>query len=231
MTDKAKRQEATQFIVNSIKEMLPAGENSARIEQQLNAFSDEDFAKYMKAISKGLEGEECVRVILPNFGKDQVDVRRNLQFAEKVGVDFYPQIYMGSDDPDTPEFLTPNKYMVMYLPVRRQAQLQIEGISVAEHHQTIDQRTGAPTRDSAAAKVSYPELEVLMAMGMEDTTRELIKFRGGDVGGFDAMNTVAVRDGEVSLAAIEQYSTGVGAVKAVADMFTAMHIVNSMNKK
>lgn len=231
MTTPAKRKEVTAFIVQAIKDILPNGENAKRLQAQLDSLTDEQFGAYMDKIKDGVTGEDCIRVVVPNFSEEKINLETVMAASAKHGIDPFQRLVMGSDDPDTPTFLTPNKYLVGYLPTRRQAQLYIEGVSVAEHHQTIDQRTGAPTRDSAAAKVSYPELQLLMAMGMEETVRELSKFRGGDIGGFEALNATAVREGEVSLDAIESQSTGVQAVKAASDMFTAMHLLNSLNRK
>lgn len=228
MTTPQKRKQATDFIVASIRDMLPQGANADRIQKELDSLSDEDFGKYMKAISKGTDGEDCIKVYVPNFSEEQPNLERNYALAKKLGHDFFQQLVMGSDDPDSPDILTPNRYMVLKCTGRRQAQLLIEGISVSEHHQTIDQRTGAATRESAAAKVSFPELQVLAGYGMTETLRELFKGRGGDVGAFNAMNTACIRDGEVSLDSIEPYSTGVGAVRAVRDMLNSMHIANTL---
>lgn len=231
MSTPEKRKKVTAFIVSTLKELLPNGDNAKRIQALLDGLSDEQFGDYMKKIGKGIKGEDCLRIIVPNFGKEKIDIECSKKVAKKLGLEMFQPLVMGSDDPDTPTFVTPNKYLVGYLPVRRQAQFSIEGVSVAEHHQTVDQRTGAPTRDSAAAKVSYPELNILMAMGMDKTAVELMKFRGGDIGGFDAMNTVAAREGEVSMASIEQHATGVQVVKTVSDMLTSMHLVNSLSPK
>lgn len=47
------------------------------------------------------------------------------------------------------------------------------------------------------------ETQVFASMGLYNTLSELMKFRGGDLAGFDAMNKSISQTGSVSLKAIE----------------------------
>lgn len=220
-----KRQEATTYLLGMIDKIDPSGTNRKITEQSLKGLTDAQFASMMDDFESGAD---CPPIYAPNFGPVKLDIKRNLAVGKELGHDFYQQLWIGSTDPQTPRYLTPVKYMILELPVRRQAQILAKGISTTEHTRSVDQRTGQVAGDSAAAKVSYPELQILRGMGMENTTKELIKFRGGDLRGFDAMNAMAYRQGEVSLAAITPYASGVESTSAMKVSLTSMHLSNTL---
>lgn len=219
------RQQATEYLLSWIDKLDPSGHNRTIMEQQLGAMSDEQFTKLMDDFENDVDRPA---MYVPNFGPVKLDIQRNHRIAQELGHDFYQQLWIGSVDYQTPKYLTPQKYMILELPCRRQAQILDEGISTTEHTRSIDQRTGQVAGDSAAAKVSYPELNILRGMGMEQTVKELIKFRGGDLRGFDAMNTMAHRQGEVSLDAITPYASGVESTSAMKVSLTSMHLSNTL---
>ncbi len=219
------RKEAQAFLIAAIEEMLPGGGNKEIYEKLFAEMSDEDFDKLMKSYESG---EDRPVIYAPNFGKVSLSVERNLKLSKRYGHDPFERIWIHSEDPNQAPYLSNNKYMVVLLPLRRQAQLLIKKISVPENNRNIDQLTGQPSGDSASSKISYNELQVMRSMGLDQSLRELIKFRGGDIGGFNAMNKVISKDGKVSLDAIEPYTTGVESTSALKIFLTAMHIKNTL---
>ena len=219
------RQAATEYILKMMDEIDPSGHNSRIAKDNLDKLSDQEFDKLMQDYA---EDRDRPAIYAPNFGPVKLSVERNFEVAKKMGHDFRQKLWIGSNDADTPKYLTPISYMVLELPFRRQAQILLKGISTTEHTRSIDQRTGQVAGDSAAAKVSYPELQILRGMGMFETAKELTKFRGGDLGGFDALNTMANREGEVSQVTIEQFATGVESTKAISTCLNAMHLSNTL---
>lgn len=220
-----KRQEATDILLNFVDMIMPGSENRAILKASLESLDDEGFAKLMDDY---LTGKDRPPIYVPNFSKFKLDTKRNFAIAKLLNHDFFERLWIGSEDPDTPTYLTPIKYMILELPVRRQAQMLIKGVSTSEHSRSVDQITGQVAGDSSAAKVSFPELQILRAMGMEQTVLELIKFRGGDLKGFDAMNTAIARDGEASLEAIAPFASGVESGRALKTLLTAMHISSTL---
>lgn len=220
-----KRQEATQYLLTHIDMLMPGSENKKILEASLASLDDEQFASLMNDYH---QGKDRPPIYVPNLAEHKLSVERNLAVGKLLGHDFFERLWIGSEDPNTPAYLTPIKYMVVELPARRQAQLLIEGISTSEHNRSVDQITGQVAGDSAAAKVSFPELQILRAMGMDDTIQELIKFRGGDLKGLDAMNTAIARDGEVSLRAIEPFASGVESGKSLKVLLMSMMLNNTL---
>lgn len=221
---KPNRQAAEQFILKYIQKLLPDGKNKALYEKMFSEMNDEQFESFMKALQSG---ETTLNLIAPNFQKVSLNLERNLKIAKELNYNFFQRIWMPATN-NSPRYLTPIPYLVVELPVRRQAQLLVKKISIPEDNNTVDDFTGQPTGRSKGSKVSYPEVQILAAMGLEDTVTELMKYRGGDQKGFDAMNTMISRTGGVSTKAIAPFSSGVESTKTLKAILTAMHLSNTL---
>jgi hypothetical protein len=101
-------------------------------------------------------------------------------------------------------------------------------MSVPENNKVVDVLTGQPTGPSKGAKISYPEVQVLAGLGLDNCVTELIKFRGGDNRGFYAYNALLARQGAVSLKTIEPYASGVESTKSLKAILMAMHIRSTL---
>lgn len=218
------REKAIEWALGYITKIDPTGLNTERLRKEFEAMTDEQFAQLM---DKYLADEERIPITAPNFGKTNLNVKRNLKVAEELGHSFYQQVVYHSEDPDTPSYVGPPKLLVMDMPYRRTAQLLVEGISVAKHNNSIDQRTGAVTGASAASKLSGPEQNVLYAMNMVKTIEELASARGGDAGRWQAMEASFQRTGKAALQDLEYFSTGPESFRSFSSLLTAMHIANN----
>jgi hypothetical protein len=115
------------------------------------------------------------------------------------------------------------------LPLKRQAQFLIKKISIPEDNRSIDTFTGQPTGKSKGSKISWPELQILAALGgFDDTITEFFKMRGGDLQAFNAMNNMIANTGGVSLNAISALGTKVTAVRSLSTLLTSMHLTNTL---
>jgi hypothetical protein len=65
-------------------------------------------------------------------------------------------------------------------------------------------------------------------MGLDKSLLELLKYRGGDIKGFNAMNTMISRTGGVRLQAISHLASGVESTKTLSAFLTAMHLKNTL---
>lgn len=226
---KGNRAAVTAWLCERIAEIenKPVAEsiNGKITKDQLDALSQEQFDELMDDYFKEVDTPV---IYAPNNGPVELNAKRNLKLCANLGHDPMQHLEIGSDDPNEPTYITPPKYLVMTLPWRRQAQVGILGISVPEHHNTVDTRTGAVTGDSAAAKLSGAEANLYQAMGMQKTLYELLNVRGGDEGSRRAMEAEISRTGSASISSIEKFSTGVGVVGAMRSMFMAMHLNNTL---
>lgn len=218
------RKSAEAFIVKYIEKLMPGSENTTIYKNMFKNMSDTQFDEFMMKLKSG---SNKLAIIAPNFGKQKLNVSRNLEIAEELGHNFFQKIWVGAFG-TRPRYLTPIPYMVVDLPLRRQAQLLIKKISIPEDNKTVDTLTGQPTGSSKGSKISYPEIQVLAAMGLDQSLLELLKFRGGDTKGFIAMNKMISLRGGVSLNAIERFAGGVESTKTLKAFLTAMHLSNTL---
>lgn len=223
-----KIKETKQFIIDCIDDILPGSENTQLYKDKFSKMSDKEFDEYVKRLESG---EEELFIIEPNLHSEvTLNIRRNFKLAEKLGHKFHQRIWFHGDK-DTPTYLSPIPYLVIDLPLRRQAQLLEKKISLPEDNKSVDDLTGQPTGKSKGSKISFPETQVIAAMGLDASLTELLKFRGGDLKGFNAMNTMIARTGGVSLKAIESFTSGVESTKTLGVLLTSMHLQNNLAKK
>lgn len=219
------RKEAEKIIIDMVEAILPGGGNKEVYENFFAKMSDKDFDSWMEDLNSG---RERPFIYVPNLGKVKISTERNFAIAKKIGHNFFERIWIDEKDPNRPKYLTNVPYIVLELPVRRQSQLLVKKISVPENNKSIDQLSGQAAGDSRSARISYPELQFLMGMNLPNSLLEFMKFRGGDKGGFNAMNRTISTDGTVTLRSINHLSTGVESTKTLSAYLTAMHLRNTL---
>ncbi len=210
-------------ILEGIEAIIPNSPNTEMYKAMFEKMSDEELDKYVNDLKSR---KKRISIIVPNGVSYRLDTERNLKLAKKWGHQFYERIYM---DPGfgAPRYLTPKKYLVVMLPLKRQAQHLVKKISIPEDNRTIDDLSGQPTGPSKGSKISYPEVQILTALNLDNSMLELLKFRGGDIRGFDALNTQINRTGGVSLKSIERLGTKVKSSLTLSTLLTGMHLDNT----
>lgn len=218
------RKAAEAFIHQFIKDIDPSGYNTNIYNKVFKNMSDKDFDIFMK----NMRDEKAYLVLFkPLYEAKGITVENNLKIAPKYNLEFFEHLIY-TNNQDSPDYKTPIKYLVIDLPYRRQSQTLVKKVSIPEHNKVIDELTYQPTGDSKGAKISYPELQVLIGMGLENSISELIRFRGGDRNGFNAYNAMFLRYGNANLKTLENYSSGVESTKTLKIYLTSMHITNTI---
>lgn len=210
-------------ILDGIEAILPKSPNTEMYKAMFDKMSDEELDQYVNDLKTR---KKRLSIIAPNGVSYSLDTKRNLEIAKKWGHQFYERVYMNPGN-GIPKYLTPKKYLVMLLPIKRQAQHLVKKISIPEDNKTIDDLSGQPTGASKGSKISYPEIQILTALNLDNTLLELLKFRGGDMKGFDALNTQIGRTGGLSLASIERLGTKVKSTLTLSTLLTGMHLDNT----
>lgn len=219
------RKKTETFIINTINKI--AGSKNKKLYSDLfESMSDKEFDNFMKDLKNN---KITLSVVASNLEKMVLNVERNIKIAKSLGYDFFQQLKITGDN-SMPDYLTPNKYLVMNLPVRRASQLLIKKISIPSDDKSIDLTTGQVTGKSSGSKLTMPEIQVLAGMGIKDSIKELMKVRGGDLGSKNAMSALLIKQGSVSQKVLEQYATGVVSTQTLSSYLNAMHIKNNLKK-
>lgn len=220
----ANRKAAEAFCYEYIEKLLPGSGNVELYKQSFAKMSDTAFAAYMAKLASG---EEVLGLVAPNLDKVKLDIKRNLAIAKELGHEFFQRLWL--TDPDTGQvYLTPLPYLVMDLPLRRQVQLLVKKISIPVDNKHVDELTGQPTGASKGSKISFPEMQVLYAQGLNQSIIELMKYRAGDVQGFNAMNRSIIETGHASLESLGRTPTRVKSVQTLSTLLKGMHLQNTL---
>lgn len=214
------RQEAEKKIIDFITDICAGDKRNVDIyKDAFSKMNDKQFREYMQGIK---DGTKKLTLQAPNFDNSFINMENLQLVAKKYKFNLYEKLWVTPED-GGPTYLTPPKYLIIKVPVRRQAQLLVKKISIPENNRVVDKLSGQPTGPSKGAKISLPETQILDALNLPNTLLELLKIRGGDEGAFRAYNTSISRTGYASQAELANYATGVDSTATFAAIMTACH--------
>lgn len=220
-----KRKSVEDLVLKYIGKIVSGNENKKLYEDLFKSMNDRQFDEFMHKLKNK---QATLSVIIPNGNnKIKVNLENNLKIAKELGYDFFQHLKVSAMD-DMPAYKTPNKYMVIKLPVRRAAQLLTKKISIPTDSHHVDVLSGQVTGKSKGSKISNPELQVLLGLGLKESILELMKIRGGDQGSNRAMDELLFKQGSASQEQVNKYSTGVASKKTLKAYLNAMMIQNTL---
>lgn len=221
------RKAAEELIIAGVEEILPGAGNAELYREAFAQMDDEAFERFITS----LENEtQRLAIVAPNFTENKLSVQRNLEIGKKWGHKFFERVYVDSMD-GKQRFLTNHEYLIIELPARRQAQVLVEKISIPKSTNVIDDLTGQPSGEAASGRLSGPEVQVLAAQNLNNSLLEMLKYRGGDQKGFQAMNQAISETGDVNLEDLEAVSGEVEATVTLDTIFTSMHLSTTLRDK
>ncbi len=222
----AKRREAfiKQFISDT-EAILPGSQNSELVDKYLRGLNDEQFEALVVAIEND---ETVIPLYNPVLKNPKLTVSRNLEVAKAWGVELFQQCYL--TDPTVPgvTLLTPKRYPILYLPIRRQAQTIAKKMSVPMSNQSVDDLTGQVTGDSKGSALTFPELQALNAQGLTNSITEFMAVRGGNTEAYTRMEQAIIGMGSTTLTDSLQDGTRPRATETLRTLLRSAHIENNL---
>lgn len=222
----SKRKRVEELILSTLDE-IDVGSSKDNTLYYKNLFASMNDKQFDEFMIKLRDNKITLSMIIPNGGAVKVDVENNFKIARKFNYEFIDHLKF-TNVPEIGDYITPIKYLTMILPIRRAAQTLSKKISIPESDNKIDMLSGQVTGKSKSSKLTLPEIQILAGMGLKSSIRELVKLRGGDLGGKNAMNTMLIKTGEVSQQDVEPYTTGVKSVQVLKNYFKAIHIASTL---
>ena len=212
-----KRKKVQDYVIGYMRKIEPEGTNAERYEKMFDEMSDKEFDDWMKDLKNG---EEILSFYAPAI-KTNIKMERLLAIAKELGIDLFARLKLW-DEPTQSYYLTPHKYLVLTLPVRRMSQFVDHKLPVAESDSRIDILTGQVMKPDKASSHSQVEAQALFARGLDKVNLELIKFRGGDTTAFAEYKRELEETGKTS---IGKDTGSIARSAVVLDQFLAgMHI-------
>ncbi len=214
------RKAAEAVILEWVGRIDPSGANTQLMQSYFDNMDDERFDSWMTAIRNG---EDTISMVAPNLDtKRGMSTANNLSIATDMGVEFFQQVW--KTDPHTgEEWLTPIKYLVCHVPVRRQIQTRENKMAVPKDNSKVDESTGQVTGDSGKSSISSPEMLVLVSSGLYKTVEEFMKVRGGDETALRFSDLSILNTGGVSLDQIGKLGTHAKSTSTFATFLRGMH--------
>ena len=215
------RKAAQAYLLEYIQKLDPSGLNSKLWVDRFATMTDPEFHQFMAGCEAGTD---MICLIAPNLQRSQITTANNFKVAKELKYEFFQRIWVNKGD-GSPTYLTPKRYLVILWPFRRQAQLLVKKISIPQDNKSINDLTGQPSSSghSKGSKISYPETQILAALNLDNSIIEMIKYRGGDVKGFAAMNQSIAKTGGVSIDALSKLGTRVKSTDTLKTFLTCMH--------
>lgn len=229
------KQKIIHHIKDRLNDLLPGTKTIDAYEQAINKMSDKELEEFIQALENGVQDfpdpskpATTISLIVPNLVEGpQLEVERNLKLADKMGYDFFEQLWL--TDPVTGQtYLTNKRYLCIHLPIRRQAQTLDHKISVAADDSKVDDLTGQVTGESKGSGVSYPEIQMLDGQGLTNTINELIRARGGDEEAWRIMKRQIIDSGEFNNEVLDKIDTRAKVNESFRHILSGMHIKNNV---
>ena len=192
---KEKRKKIEEYIISSMKLLDKHTDvNVTYWKNFFSSLSDTDFDKFMNCLK---DGSANIHMYVPPL---KVKLRNSelIEAAHKLGVKLMHRIWM-TDAATGMRYLTPEEYLVIQLPVRRQQQFLDEKISVPDDDKAIDGLTGQVTGDSKACAITNPEIHIMQARNLDASLYEFANVRGGNIHNYAEFKRSLEETGSVSL--------------------------------
>ena len=216
---KIKRKKVQDYVLKAMKLLDPhTSVNTEYWKNKFDSMSDKDFDNFMHNLR---EGKENIHMYVPPF-KVKLQNKELINAAHALGVKLMHRLWM-RDAHTGIKYLTPEEYMVLQLPVRRQQQFLDEKLSVPDNDKTIDGLTGQVAGDSKSCSFTTPEIQIFHARNLDTTIFEMANVRGGNINNYAEFKRSLEETGEVSLNQLDPMNrTRVAVIGQV--FLTAMHL-------
>jgi hypothetical protein len=221
---KKDRAYATEILLKGLSLIDTSGTNTKLTAEMLNGLSNQQFYNLVEAYRNKLD---FPAIVAPNLDKNvKISVENNLKVAKYFSVDFFQQVWI-TDRMSGVQYLSPQKYLIIHLPVRRQIQTREAKMSVAINRRIVDDLTNQVTGPSAPSSQSQPETLVKIAKGNIRSAEEQLKVRGGDLKALNYADQQMYATGGFSLDVIAGLDSRAKAADTLSTFLLGMHYDNT----
>lgn len=218
------REAATKELLGLVDAMLPGSPNTELYSKALEAMTDDQFEELMVNYR---DGKETIVLYRPNNVDYDFDRQNIIDLGKRIDVEMLQRVWL--TDPSTGvKYITNAEHAVLRIPIRRQVQMLQKKISIPETNNVVDERSGQAAHESKAGSISYPELQVISARGLENVAIELIKVRGGDTRAGNLIDRAITEEGGAKLKMLETVPSKTKSAETLKQYLTGMHLKNTL---
>ena len=220
MTPKRKAFET--FILKVMDKQDPSGFNTNHMKSFFAGLSDKQFDNWVIAL-------HTKKAKIPLYQPPYIVVLKredSIATAKFLGITIEERIRIW--DSDGQRFvLTPHRYTILRLPVRRLKQHREDGLSVPESDRRLNPLTDQVVQPDKGSAISAPQSQVMVSQNLLKTTSEYINVRGGDLGAYNQYKQSLESTGHVRLDEITD-TTGVKSAEVLSTLLFGMGIDNNV---
>lgn len=170
------RKDAEKVWLDYVKAMAGKTNNVALYEELFESLTNAEFDQLMK---RAEEEDFILPLYFENLDKDTPTAEFMMDVGTKMGVKWFQRLEL-TDHITGEKYVTPQEYLIMQLPVRRQVQHLQDKISIPTSDKKRSHLTNQATGESKGSSVTAPELQILADKGLTTVAEELVNGRGGN---------------------------------------------------
>jgi hypothetical protein len=217
------KEEVIKWFLGVLHDLQKDNKNIQMYETYFKSLSNDDL---IILANKLVNGEMVLPYYCPNLVEPDITMGNLFAVAKRLNVKFFQRVWM-IDQETKMKYLTPDKYPVLDLFVRRQAQHVESGKAAAPHSNTVDMLTGQASGPSRTVRITLPEAHNLGALNLQHVMTELMNVRGGNEMAFKEARRAMKQTGSFSL--LELQGVGVPtSLETLNSFLVGMHISNNV---
>lgn len=221
MTPKRKAAEA--YIHHTIALMDPSGYNTQVYKDLFANMNDDAFHNWMLVMKDNMHAK--LVLLVPPF-KVVLKPENLFKAAKFLEIEIMERLRLW--DPVGQRYtLTPEKYFVLRLHVRRLKQYLMDGLSVPDSDKRLNPLTDQVVKPDKGSAISFPQAQMIAEKGLTTTLHELMTIRGGDREAYAQIkaNIEEHGEGETSVAV---GTRGVKSAQTLRSYLNAMHLISNL---
>lgn len=219
------RKAFVQSFLSDLELICPGHGNEVFYNDYFDRLSDKEFDQLVADIK---DGTYMLPLIVPNLKKAKLNVERNLKLAEKWGHPFWQKLWLVDPADTSVQYLSNPEYLVLKVPVRRQAQTLDAGLSTPMDNNQVDEMTGQVTGASKSSAMTAPEVQILANDELYAVLEEFLKPRGGDQAAYNAIERSIIETGVGTLKQGAAVGSRPKSTETLGTRMKAAHLGNNL---
>ena len=218
-----KRKEIEDFILKIVTLQDPSLYNTKVYEDFFKNLSDDDFLIWMTTLRDNKHAK--LTLLVPPF-KVVINIENSFKVAKLLGVQILERLRLW--DPVGKRYcLTPEKYFILKLPVRRLKQYLMDGLSVPDSDKRLNPLTDQVVKPDKGSAISFPQAQMIAEKGLTITLHELMTIRGGDLTAYAHLKSEIEESGD-SDTSVMVGTQGVRSAQTLRSFLNAMHLESNI---
>lgn len=217
-----KRQAVETYVLKHLTAIDPSGYNADLYKEMFTAMDDAAFDKWMHSLK---DKSNKLYIYTPNL-KVMLNTGDLLAVAKSINLTLFERIKMW-DNISKRYYTTPNKYLVLQLPVRRLKQYLMDKISVPENDRVTNPTTGQVVKPDKGSAISQTEAQTMDSKGLHRSISELLTVRGGNGTAYASFKSNLEETGQSTLTELD-YSGGLRSAQVGKALLESMEIENNL---